>query len=504
MEIHPDSLVGRVERFAMGAGAILLLAIVGLSLLSSVRTGENVQRAAQTFLIRSLSRDVLQSITDAESSQRGYLLTGKEDYLGPFNTSVVRLPNLLQQLTDAATGDPDLPAWRKIITVKLDELSQTVKLEGEGKHDEALAVVQSDRGSQAMDQIRTLADRMTDRQMQRVNTDLARSTAGVRLVVVVDLVALAVLGVLTMVVVVGVQRYVERMRSTQAALTVAHDELAARRPILEAAVAARTAELSRANDELQRFAYIVSHDLRAPLLNIIGFTSELDVATRRLNEYVTETMAAGGEAVPVEVRQASEEDLPEAIGFIRASTTKMDRLINAILRLSREGRRVLTPETLDMNKLIAELVTTLHQQVERAEAEVRVGDLPSLVCDRTAIDQIFSNLVENALKYTAAGRAAVITIDGTLLVERRGRRMASYRVGDNGRGIAERDMERIFELFRRSGVQDRPGEGIGLAHVRGLARRLGGDISCSSTLNVGTSFTLTLPVAFAPAGGIEG
>jgi signal transduction histidine kinase len=81
--------------------------------------------------------------------------------------------------------------------------------------------------------------------------------------------------------------------------------------------------------------------------------------------------------------------------------------------------------------------------------------------------------------------------------------VASYTVSDNGRGIAERDMERIFELFRRSGVQDRPGEGIGLAHVRALVRRLGGDISCSSTPDVGTIFTLTLPIVFSAAGGQE-
>ena len=504
MTVHPDSLWGRVERFAMAAGAILLLAIVGISLMSSVRTGGDVQRASRTFQVRSLSRDVLQSVTDAESSQRGYLLTGKLTYLPPYNASMARLPGMLQQLSDATADDPDLPAWRAAIAGKLDELALTVKLSGEGKREAALALVQSDLGAREMDRIRNLANSMTERQKVRLNADLDRSTAGVRLVVVVDLVALAVLAALVTVVIGGVQRYANRMRTTQAALTVAHDELAARRPILEAAVAARTAELSRANDELQRFAYIVSHDLRAPLLNIIGFTSELDAATRRLNEYVAETMRAGGASVPADVRQASEEDLPEAIGFIRVSTTKMDRLINAILRLSREGRRVMAPETLDMNAVVAELVASLHTQVEAAEAEIKVGELPGFVCDRTAVDQMISNLLENALKYTAAGRPCVITVDGETYAERRGRRMVRYRVTDNGRGIAERDMERIFELFRRSGVQDRPGEGIGLAHVRGLVRRLGGDISCSSTLNVGTSFTLTLPVAFAPAGGIEG
>jgi signal transduction histidine kinase len=180
----------------------------------------------------------------------------------------------------------------------------------------------------------------------------------------------------------------------------------------------------------------------------------------------------------------------------------MDRLINAILRLSREGRRLLTPERLDMNLVLAELVGSLKHQIEEAGATISVGPLPGLTCDRTAIDQIFSNLLENALKYTATGRAPAIEVGGRTELDRGGRRVASYTVADNGRGIAARDMERIFELFRRSGVQDRPGEGIGLAHVRGLVRRLGGDITCSSTPDVGTIFTVMLPLDFTAAGDL--
>ncbi len=488
----------------MAAGALLLLAIVAVSMWSAVRTGTDVAKATDSFMVRSLSRDVLDAVTAAESSQRGYLLTGKPFYLQPYSDNIALLPDMIRQLSAATPDDPDLPAWRAAIRDKLDELALTVQLAEQGRRDEALALVQSDRGQRTMDTVRALARRMNQRQRVRLMTDLDRSHAGVRLVIAVDIAAFLVLVLLVAVIIIGVQRYATRMRTTQAALKSAHDLLAARRPILEAAVAERTAELSRANEELQRFAYIVSHDLRAPLLNIIGFTSELDGATRRLNDYVAKTIAEEGGTVPEDVRVASEEDLPEAIRFIRTSTTKMDRLINAILRLSREGRRLLSAEKLDMNAVLAELVGSLAHQIEEAGAELTVGTLPDLVCDRTAIDQIFSNLLENALKYTVAGRRPLIEVAGRSHVERGGRRMVSYTVADNGRGIAERDMERIFELFRRSGVQDRPGEGIGLAHVRALVRRLAGDITCSSTPNVGTIFTLTLPAAFSASGGFEG
>jgi signal transduction histidine kinase len=504
MSVHPDSLWGRLERAAMAAGALLLLAIVVVSMWSALRTGADVAKATNSFMVRSLSRDVLDAVTAAESSQRGYLLTGKLFYLQPYKDNIALLPDKIRRLSEATPDDPDFASWRAAIQEKLDELALTVTLATQGKRDQAIALVQSDRGQHTMDRVRTLALRMTQRQRERLMTDLNRSNAGVRLVIAVDIAAFLVLVLLVAVIVIGIQRYATRMRTTQAALKSAHDELAARRPILEAAVAERTAELSRANDELQRFAYIVSHDLRAPLLNIIGFTSELDGATRRLNDYVVKTMAEGGGTVPEDVRLASEEDLPEAIRFIRTSTTKMDRLINAILRLSREGRRLLSPEKLDMNVVVADLLGSLKHQIEEAGADVKVASLPPLVCDRTAIDQIFSNLLENALKYTAPGRLPVIEVAGRTHVDRDARRLVSYTVADNGRGIAERDMERIFELFRRSGVQDRPGEGIGLAHVRALVRRLGGDISCSSTPDVGTIFTLTLPAVFSAAGGFEG
>ena len=181
--------------------------------------------------------------------------------------------------------------------------------------------------------------------------------------------------------------------------------------------------------------------------------------------------------------------MPEAIGFIRSSTRKMDGLINAILRLSREGRRTLTPETLVMNTLAEGLIDNVrHRLTERGADAVVEGELPDLVSDRLAIEQVFGNLIDNAVKYLSPKRPGLITVRGCheagLLV---------YEVEDNGRGVAPQDHERIFELFRRSGAQDQQGEGIGLAHVRALMYRLGGTITCSSELDQGATFRLSFP-----------
>jgi signal transduction histidine kinase len=111
------------------------------------------------------------------------------------------------------------------------------------------------------------------------------------------------------------------------------------------------------------------------------------------------------------------------------------------------------------------------------------------------VDQVFSNLIDNALKYLVDGRPGKIAVLG-----RREAGMVVITVQDNGRGIASRDLERVFELFRRAGNQDRPGEGIGLAHVKALVRRLGGTIECTSNLGEGSVFSVRLPGVLTHAG----
>lgn len=240
------------------------------------------------------------------------------------------------------------------------------------------------------------------------------------------------------------------------------------------------AELKESNEEIQRYAYIVSHDLRAPLVNIMGFTSELETVR-------AEIMDELGASPKVETIN---RDFEESISFIKAAINKMDGLINAILRLSREGRRTFRPEPLDMTKLVRGLADAQHHQADSIGAEVIVGDLPEIVADRLGVEQIFGNLIDNAIKYLDAKRPGRIEIAG----ERSGSRVR-FEVRDNGRGIAPQDHTRIFELFRRSGTQDKPGEGIGLAHVRTLVRSLGGRIDVQSELGVGTTFVVTMPLA---------
>lgn len=263
---------------------------------------------------------------------------------------------------------------------------------------------------------------------------------------------------------------------------------------LEGAVRERTRDLQRANEEIQRFAYIVSHDLRSPLVNIMGFTSELEAAVPALAGLVERAEAEMPAIVTAEARAAVAEDLPESIGFIRTSTKKMDRLINAILTLSRQGRRTLAAEAVELGGMVEGIVGALRHQIDERGASVTVAPgLPTLVTDRLALEQILSNLIDNALKYLSPKRAGDIRISA----REQGRRV-EIAVADNGRGIDPRDHARVFDLFRRSGPQDQPGEGIGLAHVRALAYRLGGTIRVASELDRGATFVVDLPTVYSP------
>jgi signal transduction histidine kinase len=489
-----EGAYGSVERAALAAAAIIMLGIVAASGWLSVNNEARLSDAAATQEIRAQTVDLLQAVTQAETGQRGYLLTGKDGYLEPYTKALTRMPYLLAALGASLGQEPDFLALKAAIGEKFAELNHTVALARAGRHEEALAVIASDRGRTLMEGIATLSKNLTDEQRVSLVRDLHSAQRGGRTVVAVDVVAFLLLGLLTLFVTGSVNATVARLRTTRAALQDANAALEAGRGRLEVAVQARTAELTLANEEIQRFAYIVSHDLRAPLLNIIGFTSELEGATAKLNDFVHAQAGAGGLPVPESVRAASEEDLPEAIRFIQSSTAKMDRLINAILRLSREGRRVLVPEQLDMGALLRAAIDNLAHQADSVGAEIALGPVPAIVSDRIAVDQVFSNLIDNALKYLAAGRPGRIAIDGV----RQGL-FVVVAVRDNGRGIAERDMDRVFELFRRAGNQDRPGEGIGLAHVKALVRRLGGTIECTSRLGEGSVFSVRLPAVLTHA-----
>jgi len=481
----------RNEILMLILGFAALVGVAGATVWLVSKSDDFNRQVAVTLETKNEIVRTLSLAQDAETGQRGYLLTDEDRYLRPYRRATDQIAEHIRRLGEliAPQGPQrdDFEALRAAVKVKFDELSETVGLSTSGKRDEALAIVMSDRGREAMQQVRQLVAQMTTREDQTLadrTEDAARLSNG--------LLAVVVLGLL----IAGALAFVAQMlvRRQTRVLAAAQAELAQANQGLEAAVTERTSELLAANAEIQRFAYIVSHDLRAPLVNVMGFTSELDAARGVLKEQLDELTESVPDKIRPETREAVEVDLPEAIGFIRTSTSKMDRLINAILRLSREGRRVVTPESVSVTDMANGIAATLHQQTTAVGAEIVVDPaMPALVTDRLSIEQIFQNLIENAVKYLDPARPGRIAIRG-----RRVGPQVEYAIEDNGRGIDARDHERVFELFRRAGAQDQPGEGLGLAFVRASVRRLGGTISLTSEPGKGSTFHLTFPAVLRP------
>jgi signal transduction histidine kinase len=247
------------------------------------------------------------------------------------------------------------------------------------------------------------------------------------------------------------------------------------------------ADLKQSNEEVKRFTYVASHNLRAPLVNLKGFSEELSYALEVIGSAMSTALPHLDERQQQAVTIALQEDVPEALGFIDCSVTRMDGLTKALLKLSRLGRHELKREPVDMNALVQETLQTLVRQIEEHQVKVTVGSLPTVVADRTSMEQIMGNLLNNAVLYLDPDRPGEIEITGE-----RDHEKTTFRVRDNGRGIAEKDMDKVFAPFRRAGKQDVAGEGVGLAYVQTLVRRHGGRIWCESEPGVGTTFTFTL------------
>jgi len=280
----------------------------------------------------------------------------------------------------------------------------------------------------------------------------------------------------------------ERGRA-QADLHRAHGQLEGRVRERTAELATANTELARKNQEIEAFVYIVSHDLRAPLVNLQGFTKELQLSCRALATKLQ------GAALPAdlekEVAAILEEDMGGALRYIGAGAGKLERLIDALLRLSRSGREQYKLEEVDVAAVVEATVSSLRKSIETSGATLSIPrSLPKAVGDATAIGQVFANLLSNALNYLEPGRPGFIEIGGVV-----DGASARYWIRDNGVGIDEAVQPRLFQVFQRFHPGMAPGEGMGLAIAKRVVERHGGQIWAESTEGVGTTFCFSLPGA---------
>ncbi len=245
-------------------------------------------------------------------------------------------------------------------------------------------------------------------------------------------------------------------------------------------------ELETKNKELESIIYVSSHDLRSPLVNIQGFSRKLAKSCATVAEMLEEGRLS--EEQHQEARKLLTEQMPRSVTFITSSVEKMDSLLSGLLKLSRLGRAAITIENLDMNQVMGKITNSLAFQIEATNAVVTVEELLPCQGDAVQISQIFTNLLDNAIKYRAADRRLQVTVSS-----RQCDGGVEYCVQDNGIGIHPDYQSQIWEIFHRINPRDIPGEGLGLTVSRRILDRLNGSIRVESEEGVGSRFLVVLP-----------
>jgi len=240
------------------------------------------------------------------------------------------------------------------------------------------------------------------------------------------------------------------------------------------------------NRELEQMIYIASHDLRSPLINIQGFSRELIKSFAALKNLLAETCLA--DDLKKKVDCSINEDIPESIDYINRSAAKMDSLLTGILRVSRLGRAPLKFENVDMDGIISEIFNSFEFSAKKNGITIQKCQLPCCIGDVQQIIQVFTNLIDNAIKYRDSSRPCLIKVSGEI---RDGE--AVYCVEDNGVGIAPQHQKKIFELFHRLNPGTTSGDGLGLAIVQKILLRNNGKVWVESEAEKGSRFFVSLP-----------
>lgn len=493
--------------------------------------------AAHTKDVIARGRAIHATVSDAHASVRGYVITRDPALAAPFHQARSDLPHLFDEFEALVRDNPDQVARSTRLRATADALvgwqGRVVVLVRDGAGGEAVAEVRTGEGNAALDAFRQEAEALLDAE-ELLAHERAAVLAGSRARMNAILVAGAGLAVVTAVALAHAFRRVigrrfsaledtarrltageaplpplggndeiatidRALRAMATGLTRATDEVRQLNAGLEARVRERTVELEAANRDLaqknsenEMFVYSVSHDLRSPLVNLQGFSKELEKGSAALSAAITE------EGVPSSVRDRCrtilDGKMAKSVGFIQAAVLRLSGIIDALLRLSRAGRVEYRWEVVDVAGAAARVVSAAQGTIAERRAVVRVGPVPPAWGDRAAVEQLLGNLIGNALKYLDPTRPGEVEV-GCVPAVPPGTR--TYYVRDNGLGIPVAHQARIFQAFQRAHPEVGTGEGLGLAIVARIAERHRGRVWVESAPGTGSTFFVSLP---APPG----
>ncbi|MGE0173201.1 MAG: CHASE domain-containing protein [Oligoflexales bacterium] len=256
-------------------------------------------------------------------------------------------------------------------------------------------------------------------------------------------------------------------REYELALRAANEELESKVKERTASLEKANVDLSTSNAELEQFAGVAAHDLRAPIKSMESWIDVLDM----------------------HLPSQREIEVDEAIRFVRKNSKKAVHLIGDLLEVARANVAGNIPEEVDLNETVRLVIDLLHEEISASDAILQVESLPIVFGNPTYLEGVFSNLIRNALTYRHADRIPTIAISCKTMPD-----YFEFSVEDNGIGIAKEYRDRIFEMFRRVHSDSAyPGTGIGLAYCKKVIGLSGGKIWVTSTLGKGSTFHFTYP-----------
>jgi signal transduction histidine kinase len=437
---------------------------------------------------------------EGHSATRAFVLTGDRSFLESYDQAIKGLPRQIEELQVLVRDNREQQDKIRKVADQTERLlawqNETIQLVRAGNREAASARGRMLDGNLLMDEVRLLLDDFLTEEEQLNGermADLERSgTAQTWALVGGVVLSLVSASVLLWLFTRGIARRL-------AVLTDNTRRLAAGKAL--AAPLAGRDEISRLDHvfhdmaevlaqrdrENEMFVYSVSHDLRSPLVNLQGFSQELAAVNRDLRGLLAEN------ELPDAVRQRGltliDRDAGEAVHFIQTAVRRLAAIIDSLLRLSRVGRVQHQWQAVDVRASVIRVVESLRGTLDERKAEVVVKDLPPCWGDPTAVEQVFANLIGNAVNYLDPRRSGKIEVGSA--AEESGLR--TYYIQDNGLGIPEGYLSKVFVAFQRLHPEAARGEGIGLALVRRILERHGGRIWVESTVGQGSTFFVALP-----------
>ena len=439
------------------ASALLLILFAGSSAFS-VRAYVLYGRASSTTSsVIAASNDLLIALLNAETGQRGYLLTNKPIYLQPYDRALSEVPADRRRLGSQVSAVPDgrqyLVTLNKLVTAKMAELSRTINLARAGDHPDAVRIVGTGEGKRVMDHARKV---IADLQGAAVAAGASRHSD-----LQTQLTIFAVLATVLGIVAVSVLLFLRR-RLRQAAKMIRSLNVT-----LEQQVQQRTLHLERANKSLEAFTYSVAHDLRTPLRGISGFAEVL------LEDYGDRLDEAGRDYAH----------------RIQAGGAQIGNLIDDLLHLLRVTQAEMDLQDVYLSAEVTAICDQLRARDPGRQVRVTVEDGVWVTADRALIRSALENLLENAWKFTARRDGAAIEFATTPVDDAP---ICCY-VRDNGAGFDPAYVSKLFQPFQRlHDAEEFPGTGIGLASVRRIIDRHGGRTWAEGAVDSGATIYFTL------------